>query len=299
MISVIISSASSQLLQDVKNNIDQTIGVQYEIVAFDNSNGQRSICSIYNEGIKKAKFDLLCFMHEDVAFITSDWGKIVANLFALNNHLGVLGIAGSIYKSLAPSGWPNHTSVVETEYSHLLQSYKYAEDQTVIHRCNPDEQNPVAVATVDGVWMCVKKNVAEQFMFDEARFDKFHCYDIDFCIAAGRHYTIQVTFDILLHHFSEGNFDEVWMKETIKLHKKWSYLLPVYSRPFSKEQIQTIEDSNFFYFLSRLAHFSFPSSTAYKLLWRGRYLQRLGLRLFVRFFKYIRKVYKQTQNPTE
>jgi hypothetical protein len=295
MITIIIASANAQLLIEVKTNIVQTIGVPYEVLAFDNSNGERSICSIYNEGIKKAKFDLLCFMHEDIVFVTQGWGKIVGELFSENENLGVAGIAGSTYKSLTPSGWLSHTWLLQTEYSNLIQGHKYAGSHTVHHRRNPTEQNPAPVATVDGVWMCVKKNIAQVNPFDEKTFNKFHCYDIDFCISVGRRYVNMVTFDVLLHHYSDGNFDSEWIKAALKLHKKWNHLLPVFSKPFTKEQIRAIEDHNFVFFLNQLIKLGFSSSVAYRLLWQGNYLRRLGMGLFVRFFKYIRRHYKQ--NP--
>ena len=296
MITIIIASANDKLLKDVKTSIDKTIGVPYEVLAFDNHNAGRSICSIYNEGVRQASFDLLCFMHEDVGFITQDWGRIVAELFSTNNSLGIVGIAGSTYKSLTPSGWLSHTWLLETEYSNLIQGHKYAGNHTVHHRRSPEEQNPARVAAVDGVWMCVQKSVATRFPFDEATFDKFHCYDIDFCISVGRFHTIAVTFDVLLHHYSDGNFDDQWIKEAIKLHKKWNNVLPVFSRPFTKDQIHAIEDHNFVYFLNQLVQLGFPSGVAYRLLWQGKYLRRLGMRMFVRFFKYIRRAYKAKRN---
>ena len=74
MISVIISSAKKELVTQVTKNITDTIAVEFEIIAFDNSNGEKGICEIYNQGIKKARYDVLCFMHEDIAMITPGWG---------------------------------------------------------------------------------------------------------------------------------------------------------------------------------------------------------------------------------
>ena len=77
MISIIISSANSKQLEEVSQNVAQTIGVPYEIISFNNADGSMGICEVYNKGTAKAKYDLLCFMHEDLLFKTMDWGKVV------------------------------------------------------------------------------------------------------------------------------------------------------------------------------------------------------------------------------
>src|ERR1700749_930895 len=105
MISIIISSANPSLLIQASKNIEDTIGVPYELVSFDNSGGQKGICEVYNLGIKKARYELLCFMHEDIEIETHGWGQVVIDQFNSDKELGLLGVAGSIYKTLTPSGW--------------------------------------------------------------------------------------------------------------------------------------------------------------------------------------------------
>src|ERR1700749_695104 len=105
MISVIISSVSPAYLEQVIKNVEDTIGVDHEIIAFDNRDGKKGICEIYNQGIGKARYDILCFMHEDIRILTANWGQAIQKTFNQNPDFGLLGIAGSDYKSLAPSGW--------------------------------------------------------------------------------------------------------------------------------------------------------------------------------------------------
>lgn len=295
MLSIIIASASRQLAREIKENIAQTVGCPHEVLLFDNSDGKRSMCGIYNEGAWQATFELLCFMHEDVALKTEDWGNAVAQLFKQNNRLGVLGIAGSTYKSLTPSGWLSHNHLRETEYSQLIQSYKYSGTHTLRHYRNPGNRNPANVATVDGVWMCVKKDVALRFPFDEQTFQKFHCYDLDFCLSVGLHYDIVVTFDVLLHHFSDGNFNAEWMEEALKLHKKWRSILPVCAEPFTPKEVRTIEKQNFIHYLGQFAKLGLPAGAAHRLIWQHGYGRRFGLVSALRFHKYVIEVYRQNQ----
>lgn len=73
MISIIICSKNKDLLKDVSANIELTIGVPYEIIAIENNKGEFGICKAYNDGASKAKYDIFCFMHEDISFETQNW----------------------------------------------------------------------------------------------------------------------------------------------------------------------------------------------------------------------------------
>ena len=282
MISIVIASADPKLLQQVKLNIAQTIGLPYEILAFNNSNSAKGICEIYNEGISQAKYAILCFMHEDIAFVTNDWGIVVQELFQQHSKLGVIGIAGSTFKSIMPIGWPNQGSH-ETERSHLLQSHKYADKETFHANLNPNNERLAKVVVVDGAWMCVKKEVTERFVFDSDTFKGFHCYDIDFCLSAGRAFEIAVTYDVLLHHFSEGRLDRNWMEQSLLLYYKWEDELPKSLVPLSKKRIRKIEKQNFRYWLKQIHALGFEEKIAYRLLHRPRLFKILGLKYFLKF----------------
>jgi glycosyltransferase involved in cell wall biosynthesis len=66
MISLIICSRTPALSQKLANNIAETIGVPYEIVLLDNSANTYGICQAYNIGVQQSKYDVLCFMHDDI-----------------------------------------------------------------------------------------------------------------------------------------------------------------------------------------------------------------------------------------
>ena len=61
---MIICSARPERLQAVTRNIEATIGVEYELIAVDNSVEGRGICAVYNEGASRARYPFLCFVHE-------------------------------------------------------------------------------------------------------------------------------------------------------------------------------------------------------------------------------------------
>ncbi len=282
MISVIIASANAKLLEEVKVNIGETIDFAHEVLAFENSNGEKGICEIYNEGITKSKYDILCFMHEDLAFKTKGWGKAVINAFHQHQKLGVLGIAGSTFKSIMPIGWPNQATQA-TERSNIVQSFKYLTLETKQACLNPFNEDLSKVVVVDGVWMCVKKEVAQKYKFDSSTFKKFHCYDLDYCLAVGKEYEIAVTYDVLLHHFSDGNLNREWMEQQLLFYYKWENELPKSTTPLSKAQIRKFEKQNFKYWLRQIHQLGFDKKLAYDLLHRRKLYEILGLKYFLKF----------------
>ncbi|SDP94409.1 Glycosyltransferase like family protein [Mucilaginibacter sp. OK268] len=289
MISIIICSANKNLLSQVSENISTTIGVPYEIIATDNSEGKQGICAVYNRGILKAQYDILCFMHEDVLIKTNNWGQKIIQSFHNDTELGLVGVAGSSYKPVTPSGWGGMG--VDTTYTNLLQSFKHKKKQTKhVHR-NPNNETISEVACVDGVWLCTTRKIARGTMFDENTFWGFHGYDIDFSLSVGQKYKVAVTFEILLDHFSEGHYDRTWMNENLKLHNKWSEHLPVNIEPLTPKQVIYIEKTTFKDFIEQLIKFEYPISTAFNMLWKNNKFLTLDLKLFLKLNFYILKKY--------
>lgn len=242
MISIIICSANANDLKLVRENISATIGIPYEVIAFDNSAGSKGICEIYNQGTKQAKFDILCFMHEDISFRTVNWGKKVLSIFDGNEETGLLGIAGGGYKSLTPSSWYNyHLQENGGFYANLIQGFKHTGKPDQHEYRNPKTESLSRVACIDGCWMCTRKTVAKRYPFDDKRLKKFHGYDLDFSIAVNQKYQVMVTFEVLLQHFSEGNFNSTWMDEIVKVHKKWGGFLPINVDGPAENKLKQIE----------------------------------------------------------
>jgi hypothetical protein len=289
MISIIIASADPNQLRQVTENIETTVGVPFEIIAINNSDASKGICEIYNSGIQQAKYDMLCFMHEDIVIKTDDWGKYVLNFFTAHPNYGLLGIGGSEYKSLAPSGW-NPTGI-ETAYINLIQRFKYKQQEPFHYYKNPGEKKFAEVACVDGVWLCTPKAIAAELMFDEITFKGFHAYDLDFSLSIGQNHKVGVTFDVLIDHFSEGRYDTEWIAATLDLHKKWSSRLPVNLRPVSKKQMLYTEKATFKFFIDQLILLKFPGRAAFKMLYYNNSFFKLSPKLFFKLHFTILKKY--------
>ena len=105
MISIIISTHNPNLLNDITENIHKTIGVEHEIISIENHN-KYSLCEAYNIGADKANFPYLCCVHEDVIFLTKDWGSYLIDLMESDKKIGLVGVVGTKFISTYPStGW--------------------------------------------------------------------------------------------------------------------------------------------------------------------------------------------------
>lgn len=275
------------MLDDVSANIEQTIGVPFEILGFDNSKGEKGICEIYNIGASAAKYDTLCFMHEDVAIKTKNWGAVVLNTFKQRQDIGLLGLAGSKYKTLAPSGFYCHDDMSRLN---ILQEFKYGEVDSRINYNNPDEVRITEVVSVDGVWFCCPRDVAVLYPFDDQLFRGFHCYDIDFSLSVGTSYKVAVTYEVSLLHFSEGNYERKWVEQTLMMQNKWQHRFPISLLPLTNKAMMTYEKNAFRFFIEKMKVSGFSRSEMQTVLWKSKIQQKFGWSLFFKLWFYIYKI---------
>ena len=290
MISIIICSADAENLNAVLLNIEDTIGVEHEIIALDNSLAKKGICEIYNLGIQKAKYDLICFMHEDISIKTTNWGLLVNQIFDKDPGIGIVGVAGGGYKALAPSGWYcMEFENPDISFQNILQGYKEAGKGHVHAYHNPRNEKLSEVVCVDGVWFCTRKTIAEQNLFDEKLLKRFHGYDLDFCLNVFGKYKIVVTYDILLEHASEGNFDKLWLDEILKVHKKWNRYLPLTISNVSEKEIYLTEKRAIKNLIDKMLEWGYSLGSVQQMLLSGTASKRMPLRLFFKGYIHLLK----------
>lgn len=219
MISCIICSRQSDVSAELKENIANTIGCKYELVVIDNSKNEYSIFSAYNEGVRRAKGDFLCFMHEDILYHTEGWGTIVIDTFDQYPEYGLFGVAGSQVLPKSPTPWCSTLFTASTVFSDILP----AVSSTMVNI----NRNIVPVVVVDGVWMFMSRDLFKTIRFDDTTYKGFHMYDIDISlqvINAG--YKVGVITKINLYHQSMGNYNLQWFDNMEKCWNKWNKLLP-------------------------------------------------------------------------
>jgi GT2 family glycosyltransferase len=224
MISIIICSRTASISDELTQNIDQTIGIPYELVIIDNSNNFYSIFSAYNEGVKRSKYEVLCFMHDDIIFKTKDWGMKVMNRFN-SPKLGAIGVAGSPYYAILPGAWWSGGYICQSIYGEQELAYQ------------PKQDNALPVVVLDGLWFCVRKSLFSKIRFDDTIYNGFHYYDMDISLQIQQTgYKLLSVYDISIQH-SSGKLDTIWLNNALLLQKKWENNLPIFSEklPYFKE----------------------------------------------------------------
>jgi glycosyl transferase family 2 len=222
MISILICSADNSLLGQARRNIEQTIGVEHEILFFDNLE-KKGICEVYNYLAGRAKFSYLCFVHEDVLFQTANWGVVIGDIFSANHAIGVVGVAGSKYKSKCFSGW--YSGIRSFDCANILHRYSYGDESIYLQ---PHSENALEeVVCLDGVFICSRKEIWQHSKFNEADLKGFHFYDIDFSLRASAICSLAVSFNInIIHITTGGDFGNNWVKTAIEYHSRSGKLLP-------------------------------------------------------------------------
>jgi len=283
MISVIICSVSPSFLVQVQNNIRKTIGVKYEVLFYNNSIDPRGICEVYNLLAEKAKYPFLCFVHEDVLFNTANWGQVIIDLFK-NPEVGVIGVAGSKYKSKYYSGW--YTGVKEFDCENIIHEDRSSEVRNLIN-LNPDRtKKKQEVVCVDGVLMCIRKNVWKKILFNEKELKGFHFYDIDFSLRAAALYKVLVTYEIEMIHLTYGgDFGNIWLEEAIKWHRKSKLALPFTKKTRIDEHTTDIRIINTWLDWLKNQNISFANKIQWVYLQRLYRLPKLYYSI-VKFFLY-------------
>ncbi len=228
MISIVVCSINPVYLTQLKGNIDSTINVEYEILIWDNRADNIGICEVYNKMADKAKFEYICFLHEDIIFDTVNWGLEIDKIFFSNPNIGLIGVAGSKYKSKCFSGW--YTGIKEFDCANIIHRYPDKDEHIYL---KPDIiDNTVDVVCIDGVFICCRKSIWEKINFDQVNLRGFHFYDIDFSIRASFICTVVVTYNILITHLTiGGDFGDKWVKAAIGYHLLKKDTLPVYEKP--------------------------------------------------------------------
>lgn len=227
MHSIVICSRNSDISVELKQNIADTIGCDYELVVIDNSRNQYNIFHAYNEGMQSAKGDILCFVHDDVRFRTNGWASKVERHFEEDEELGLIGFAGAHFLPDAPMYWDESPFVSE----HNLTTRKGQTEQCFsLEHFGGKTLAEVAVA--DGMCLFVRKSLFDRIAFDEATYQGFHLYDMDISMQvreAG--YKVCVCNDILVEHFYEFSPNKsgyaLFGENLKKFHHKWASHFPL------------------------------------------------------------------------
>lgn len=228
-LSIIVCSVKPEMANELRDNVEKTIGIDYEMIVFDNRQTGKGICEVYNECAEKATGEYLLFVHEDVVFHTSNWGEIIVKKLQ-EPTCGVIGFAGSAVKYGYEYGWQGVRRFTHKNY---LAGYKIKGGGL---RQSPHTEDFVPVICLDGMCLFARRDVWHKCKFDAHTFGGFHSYDTDFTTQttlAG--YTNYVCHSVKMKHLSAGNFSEVWYDSVKKYLNKWGTKLPLYVESLHSE----------------------------------------------------------------
>jgi hypothetical protein len=248
MFSVLICSINKTYLENIKINVAQTIGCKYEIIVWDNSIEPKPITEVYNILASKAQYPYWCFVHEDVSFHTQNWSEYLLKAFSSNFSLGLIGIAGSKYKSRTPSGWS--TGILKYDYCNIFHLDKTGQKQHFFN--NPTQSQIEPVVNIDGVFMVIRRDVWRDAVFNAQLLRGFHLYDIDFSFQVSKKWASAVIFSIDIVHYTQGgDFGDAWVAYTLMWHKKFKNDLPV--SILAQKPVQSVEGKITNNWLNRLS----------------------------------------------
>lgn len=281
MISIIICSRTAELSHELYQNIDETIGCNYELIIIDNSRNTYSIFEAYNLGIEKSSGEYLYFIHDDILFNTKNWGVVLTSIFESNSKIGLIGVAGAKVKTKMPSTWWD--SDERENVINVIQHHKGKDKE--VHNHGFDLVKNVEVVVIDGVFMAIRSDDRIAF---STKLKGFHAYDLNLSFEIIKHgYSIVVTNEIIIEHFSSGVINESWVKSSYNLHKLYKKQLPLFvdGSTVSKND----EIINAYRFINKSLQFNLKKIAI--ITWFQLFLLQPFSRFHYRFWKAIIKTF--------
>ena len=184
------------------------------------NNGDRSLTNCYNEILKRSKFDIIAYVHDDITIETKQWGNKLLKMYDKNPEFGIIGVAGS--KHLPQSGmwWEKRKKMYgRVKHTHDGKSWLSSYSRDI----GTDVEE---VVIVDGVFFsCHKKRIKKEF--DES-VEGFHFYDVTFGFDNYLEgVKVGVQTKIRVNHQSIGQTNEQWEENRKLFSEKYSDKLPI------------------------------------------------------------------------
>ncbi|GAB2642959.1 hypothetical protein GCM10027035_41230 [Emticicia sediminis] len=228
MISIIICSKDPQMLQQCTTNFSENIGIEHEIIAFDNREKQWGLCRVYNFCASNARFPFLCFVHEDVLINTPNWGKQLLEFIYKTPNCGIISFVGGQFVPRNYIDW----NIGKSSYSKISTTVL---DHTKkgLRKINNVIDGYEEVLVTDGLFIFIRKVIWEEIKFDEVNFKEFHFYDSDFSFAVAQKYNNYICGNIDNIHFGISKFNKSFCENLVIFNKKWEKYKPRSCRKIS------------------------------------------------------------------
>ncbi len=143
--------------------------------------------------------------HDDIALVSPDFEKRLSTHVAAYDLVGIAGTTRTVGGTWFGAGHPYDFMLIvaPTERRGEAALSIVGRGELII----PDAQ------ALDGVFIAARTDVARAIGLDEATFDGFHLYDIDFTFRAWRAgCRLAVCRDLVLAHQSHGSYGPDWRR---------------------------------------------------------------------------------------
>ena len=172
----------------------------------------KSMCEGYNRSSKAATGELLLFCHDDIEFISDGVHR------ALINALADFDVACCVGSSVVDG--PTWMCRDATYSQGVIAATDVQSGHYSIGIIGVP--NPLSLlAGGDGFFIACRKASVQSVGWDEATFDSFHLYDIDFCLRARNSgLRVGVARDVTINHLSQGSFDAGWREHAERFLRK-------------------------------------------------------------------------------
>jgi protein O-GlcNAc transferase len=206
-VSAIICSIRPDYFAQIKAALEtQFAAHSFEIIGIHDA---KSLAEGYNRGAAKASGDILIFCHDDIDFVQADFGARVLHHLQASDVIGVAGTSRLTGSAFMDSGYPSCCGQI----IHARQDWR--KPDSILSYFVPGIQGLVVedIQALDGVFIATHRRVWENIKYDEAEFDGFHLYDVDFTYRAYlAGLRLVVPMDLLLVHFSDGTYSPTWQR---------------------------------------------------------------------------------------
>ncbi len=170
-----------------------------------------SLASAYNWAAKRAAGEIVVFSHDDVEIVSADLVPTLRHAFASLDVVGVAGTSRIVDAYWARAGAPH------------LHGWMAAPgpDGYTVNVYGVDAAVTSGLEALDGMFIAARSEVLDRVRFDEATFDGFHGYDVDFTFSAHQAgFRVGTCAGIALIHASSGAFDAEWRRSAERFAAK-------------------------------------------------------------------------------
>jgi GT2 family glycosyltransferase len=204
--SIITCSLNPNKYLKFKNNIEKTFKASVQIINIMNA---KSLTEGFNIGYKYAIGEYIIFCHDDIEILNENIESLLKENLQNFDIVGVAGTSKLLQGNWISAGQP----YIHGNVAHQINTINGPKYNLCRYSLDSNPRVVKNIQALDGLFIAVRREVMDVVCFDEATFDGFHLYDLDFTYNAFLN-GLKTVVDkrIAIIHWSGGNYDENWYK---------------------------------------------------------------------------------------